>query len=196
MTEGSGLYLAGPALVKAAIGQNVDPEELGGAKMHASISGTVDFYEPDDTACLNRLRYLIDLLPPEPKEIQNKIESERPAEEVYQIVSADGHTPYEMRDLIACLVDKGTFHEFKKDYGKTLVTAYGKIQGMAVGFVANQRMPTQTAKGEVEIGGVIYSDAADKAARFIMDAIKAHLPLIFLQDVMGFMVGKEAEQGG
>lgn len=192
MTEGSGLYLAGPALVKAAIGQIVDPEELGGAKMHAEISGTVDFYEPNDASCLERLRNLIALLSPDPEQVDDA----GAIEEVYKIVSADGHTPYDARDLLACFVDPGSFQEFKQNYGQTLVTAYAKIKGMPVGLVANQRIPTKTARGEVEIGGVIYSDAADKAARFVMDCNQTGLPLIFIQDVVGFMVGKEAEQGG
>lgn len=197
MTEGSGLYLAGPALVKAAIGQVADPEELGGAKMHAEISGTVDFYEPDDRACLERLRKLVSLLPADSKEVgKENYSTERPIQDVYEIVGADGRQPYDARDLLGCIVDKGSMEEFKQRYGQTLMTAYAKIQGMPVGIVANQRMSTKTAQGEVEIGGVIYSDASDKAARFIMDCNQTHLPLIFLQDVMGFMVGKEAEQKG
>lgn len=198
MTEGSGLYLAGPALVKAAIGQNIDPEELGGAKMHFEVSGTVDFLEPNDKTCLERMRSLIDLLPPDEEQISTHphAEPERRAEDLYEIVSADGRKPYDVHHLLACIVDRGSFEEFKAGYGQTLVTAYARIHGMPVGIVANQRIQTRTAKGEVEIGGVIYSDAADKAARFIMDCNQTRLPLVFLQDVMGFMVGREAEQSG
>jgi acetyl-CoA carboxylase carboxyltransferase component len=197
MTEGSGLYLAGPALVKAAIGQTIDPEELGGAKMHSEISGTVDFREPDDPSCLSRLRELMRFLPEESTKIAKENSfTERPIEDVYEIVSADGQTPYDVHDLLNCVIDRESLEEFKPHFGQTLVTAYAKIYGIPVGIVANQRIPTKTARGEVEIGGVIYSDAADKAARFIMDCNQMHLPLIFFQDVMGFMVGKEAEQGG
>lgn len=196
MTKGSGLYLAGPALVKAAIGQNVDAEELGGADMHFEISGTVDFLEENDKTCLERLRSLISMLPPEENSHNVKTETQAPIEEIYNLVSADGKKPYDMRELIACIVDKGSFTEFKSGYGKTIIAAYAKIQGMDVGILANQRMQTKTGKGEIEIGGVIYSDAADKTARFIMDCNQTKLPLIFFQDVMGFMVGKEAEQSG
>lgn len=196
MTEGSGLYLAGPALVKAAIGQVVDPEELGGAKMHFEISGTVDFLEPNDTACLQRMRTLFDLLPTETQQPTESHGTARPIEDVYGIISADGKKTYDVHDLLACIVDKDSLQEFKKGYGQTLVTAYAKLDGMPVGIIANQHIQTKTGKGEVEIGGVIYSDAADKAARFIMDCNQTKLPLLFFQDVMGFMVGREAEQSG
>jgi len=196
MTEGSGLYLAGPALVKAAIGQEIDAEELGGAKMHSEISGTVDFFEPNDKACLERLRSLVSLLPTEAIQPANNTTTEKPVEDVYEIVSVDGHKPYDMHDLLACIIDKGSLDEFKSQYGKTLVTAYARIGGMPVGIIANQRAQSQTGKGEIQIGGVIYADAADKAARFVMDCNQTKVPLIFLQDVVGFMVGREAEQSG
>lgn len=198
MTEGSGLYLAGPALVKAAIGQMVDPEELGGAKMHASISGTVDFYEPDDTACLKRLRALVELLPEEWQTKKNPIKdhTQLPLEGIYKLVPVNGNASYEVRDLLASIFDTGSLQEYKSEYGRTLVTAYAKIKGKAVGIVANQRQSTTSGRGEVEIGGVIYTDSADKAARFVMDCNQMKLPLIFFQDVMGFMVGREAEQAG
>ncbi len=196
MTEGSGLYLAGPALVKAAIGQVSDPEELGGAKMHAEISGTVDFLEPNDTACLARLRALVDLLPHDTAVPLKHVKPERNSEDVYRLASADGHSQYDMRDLLSCFIDQGSMQEFKAKYGQTLVAAYAKIQGMPIGIVANQRKQTTTGKGEVEIGGVIYADAADKATRFIMDCNQTKIPIIFIQDVVGFMVGKEAEQSG
>jgi 3-methylcrotonyl-CoA carboxylase beta subunit len=198
MTEGSGLYLAGPALVKAAIGQHVEAEELGGAQMHFEISGTIDFLEKDDKACLERLRTLIEMLPPDLASLKKDApeETERSSAELYDIVSADGKKPYDMKEVLKCIVDKGSCIEYKGGYGKTLITAYAKIQGVDVGILANQRKQTKTGKGEVEIGGVIYSDAADKAARFIMDCNQMKIPLVFFQDVMGFMVGKEAEQSG
>lgn len=196
MTEGSGLYLAGPALVKAAIGQVVDPEELGGAKMHAEVSGTVDFCEPNDKSCLERLRALVDFLPEEEQFPRKKILTERPIKDLYEIIKPGDYAGYETRELLACLVDAGSMQEYKAQYGRTLVTAFAKIQGMPVGIVANQRLSTKSGRGEIEIGGVIYSDSADKAARFVMDCNQMGVPLIFIQDVMGFMVGKEAEQSG
>ncbi|MGE4572756.1 MULTISPECIES: acyl-CoA carboxylase subunit beta [Parachlamydia] len=198
MTKGSGLYLAGPALVKAAIGQVVDPEELGGADMHAAISGTVDFLEPNDHACLERLRQLTDLLP-SPKIFSESLpigETEYEPLELYDLVSGDNQTSYSTHVLMNCIVDKGSLIEYKSEYGKSLVTAFAKIQGMPVGIIANQREQTTNGRGEIEIGGVIYAKSADKAARFIMDCNQTRTPLIFLQDVVGFMVGKEAEQSG
>ncbi|MFA6916929.1 MAG: acyl-CoA carboxylase subunit beta [Parachlamydiales bacterium] len=192
MTKGSGLYLAGPALVKAAIGQVIDTEELGGAEMHASISGTVDFLEENDIACLERLRSLVDLLPSEESSaIKNK-----PQPEIYKIVSADNSKPYDIHSLLDILVDKGSLQEYKREYGKSLVTAFATIEGEKVGILANQRIPVKTGRGEIEIGGVIYAESADKAARFVMDCNQMKLPLLFLQDVVGFMVGREAEQSG
>ncbi len=197
MTEGSQLCLAGPALVKAAIGQTVDPEELGGARMHAEISGTVDFVEPDDQACLRRLRSLIELLPDERTQPSGEtVGSERDPRDVYDIVPADGRGEYEVRDLLACLVDAGSMQEYKPDYGPTLVTAFAKIAGHAVGIVANQRCHCKTSSNELQIGGVLYPDSVEKAARFVMDCNQTRLPLVFLQDVQGFMVGKQAEQSG
>ncbi|MEQ1828543.1 MAG: carboxyl transferase domain-containing protein, partial [Pirellula sp.] len=197
MTEGSQLCLAGPALVKAAIGQTVDPEELGGASMHASISGTVDFHEKDDTACLHRLRTLIAMLPKRADPYASSTKgSARSPEDLYDIVPADGRGEYDVRDLLNCIVDEGSIQEFKSEYGRTLVTAYVRIQGVPAGVVANQRKRAQTAKGEIQIGGVMYGDAAEKAARFIHDCDQTRIPLIFIQDVQGFMVGKQAEQSG
>ena len=197
MTEGSQLCLAGPALVKAAIGQEVDPEELGGASMHSAVSGTVDFHEPDDAACLLQLRSLVGLLPEPAKSSQHAAaEPERSGEDLYDIVSGDGRTEYEIRDVLACLVDAGSLQESKAEYGQSLVTAYARLGGHPVGIVANQKRRTQSSRGEVQVGGVLYPDAADKAARFIMDCNQTGLPLVFLQDVQGFMVGKRAEQEG
>jgi 3-methylcrotonyl-CoA carboxylase beta subunit len=200
MTEGSGLYLAGPSLVKAAIGQVVEQEELGGAKMHAEISGTVDFHEKDDSACLKRLRSLIGLLPeaqtttPSPKTKGTAPEKDPAA--VYDLITLEGNKPYDARDLLASIIDAGSLDEYKADYGKTLVTAYARIAGRPVGIVASQRQQARTKKEGIQMGGVIYADSADKAARFIMDCNQTELPIIFFQDVTGFMVGRDAEQSG
>lgn len=200
MTEGSGLYLAGPSLVKAAIGQVVDAEELGGAKMHAEISGTVDFYEKDDPSCLKRLRSLVALLPEaEEAKHREKAKSYAPAkkpEAVYNLMSLDGNKPYDARDLLASIIDADSLDEYKADYGKTLVTTYARIAGRPVGIVASQRLQVRTKKEGIQMGGVIYADSADKAARFIMDCNQTGLPIIFFQDVTGFMVGRDAEQSG
>lgn len=198
MTQGSGLYLAGPALVKAAIGQVVDTEELGGATMHAEISGTVDFLEKNDPECIARLRSLIDLLPEDssPLSTTSKINSLSPIDSVYDLVHPANKNPYDMHQLLDCIVDADTFQEYKARYGKTLLTGYAKINGTPVGIVASQRQHSSTGRGEIEIGGVIYAESADKAARFIMDCNQIKVPIIFLQDVSGFMVGKDAEQSG
>lgn len=200
MTEGSGLYLAGPALVKAAIGQDSDPEELGGAKMHAEISGTVDFKEKDDPSCLKRVRELVALLPEEkwawPHADSFNIAPERNPEELFDIVSVDGKKAYDMYKVIETMIDRGSMNEYRADFGKTLITTYARIGGHAVGIVANQRTHCHSATQGMQIGGVIYADSADKAARFVMDCNQSGLPIIFLQDVLGFMVGKQAEQSG
>jgi 3-methylcrotonyl-CoA carboxylase beta subunit len=210
MTEGSGLYLAGPSLVKAAIGQIVDAEELGGAKMHAEVSGTADFYEKDDTSCLKRLQSLVALLP----EAQNQggvraqparrgegappnaAKAAKSPDAVYDLVSLDGQKNYDARDLLASIIDAKSLDEYKADYGKTIVTTYARIDGQPVGIVANQRLQVRTKKEGIQMGGVIYSDSADKAARFVMDCNQTGLPIIFFQDVTGFMVGRDAEQSG
>jgi 3-methylcrotonyl-CoA carboxylase beta subunit len=199
MTEGSGLYLAGPSLVKAAIGQVIDAEELGGAKMHSEISGTVDFCEKDDPSCLKRLRSLVSHLPEAgpPKDEGSKIPP--PAQDpdrLYDLMGLEGQKPYDVRDLLACVIDDNSLDEYKADYGKTLVTAYARIGGTAVGIVANQRLQVRTKTEGIQMGGVIYADSADKAARFVMDCNQTELPLIFFQDVTGFMVGRDAEQSG
>jgi 3-methylcrotonyl-CoA carboxylase beta subunit len=204
MTDGSGLFLAGPALVQAAIGQKISAEELGGAKMHAEISGTVDFREPDDESCLQRIRALVDKMGhPLPARFDYK-ESEHPAyppEEIYGIFSSDPARQYDMREVIARIVDSSKFEEYRAEYGKTLVCGYARIGGWAVGIVANNKKHVSTidaATGEkrIEFGGVIYTESAEKAARFIMDCNQNLVPLIFLHDVNGFMVGKEAEWSG
>jgi acetyl-CoA carboxylase carboxyltransferase component len=194
MTAGSELYLAGPALVKAAIGQQVDSEELGGAKMHSQISGTVDFYEESDEACLKQLRKLVELLPPSNSQTKSGTKVSVPFN--YELVSPDGHAEYDARDLLACIIDADSMSEYKSEYGRSLVCAYASMGGTKVGIVANQRMHTKSPKGELQIGGVIYHDSADKAARFIMDCNQTQLPIVFFQDVQGFMVGRDSEQNG
>jgi len=198
MTEGSGLYLAGPSLVKAAIGQIVDQEELGGAKMHSEISGTVDFYEKNDEDCLEKLRSLVALLPQanEKYAMPHGKDAAKPGDAIYDLISLDGHKNYDARDLLAPIIDADSLDEYKADYGKTLVTAYARVGGRAVGIVASQRLQVRTKTEGIQMGGVIYSDSADKAARFVMDCNQAGLPILFFQDVTGFMVGKAAEQSG
>lgn len=208
MTEGSGLYLAGPALVKAAIGQVVDSEDLGGAGMHASIAGTVDYKEPDDAAALNRIRALADLYAQgdsAPFARRRKETLPAPERDLTDLVGFDGSKTYDVRDLITALVDGGEFHEFKPEYGETLVCGFARAGGYPVAFVANQRTVIKKKlksggepglRSRIEVGGVIYGDSADKAARFIMDANQAGVPLVFLSDVTGFMVGRDSEQEG
>ena len=214
MTEGSGLFLAGPALVQAAIGQKTPPEELGGAAMHAEISGTVDFKEPNDHLCLARLRSLVGKIGSRAKaEVFSRVEYDAvrdapkfAAEDLYGFLdpAPGASNVYDMRDVIARLVDRSEFDEYKAEFGRTLVCGYARIGGRAVGIVANQKLnQMQTvAQGpmagskRVEVGGVIYTEAAQKAARFIMDCNQNLVPLIFLHDVNGFMVGKDAEWSG
>jgi 3-methylcrotonyl-CoA carboxylase beta subunit len=211
MTEGSGLFLAGPALVQAAIGQKYTAEELGGATMHSEISGTVDFKEPNDHLCLARLRSLLsrlghglsapfDRAPFDPQQDAPRFA----AQELYALLDPDpmkgaGHS-YDIHEVIARLVDRSQFDEYKQDYGKTVVCGYGRIGGFAVGIVANQKThqthTSQTGEKRVEFGGVIYAESAQKAARFIMDCNQNLIPLIFLHDVNGFMVGRDAEWSG
>ena len=203
MTEGSGLFLAGPALVQAAIGQKVSAEELGGAKMHSEISGTVDFREPDDEACIARIRSLVEKMGRPLGAPFERKKSEPPqyaAEELYGIFEADPAKPYDMKEILARLVDGSRFDEYKPDYGKTVLCGYARIGGFAVGIVANQKLHQQAISHEgemrVEFGGVIYTESAEKAARFIMDCNQNLVPLVFLHDVNGFMVGRDAEWSG
>jgi len=202
MTKGSGLYLAGPSLVKAAIGQIVDAEELGGAQMHAEISGTVDFFEKDDPSCLERLRSLVELLSEAqeavsaPNRGRETPKSAKNPDAIYDQISFDGQKNYDARDLLATIIDAHSMDEYKADYGRTIVTMYARINGRPVGIVANQRLQVRTKKEGIQMGGVIYSDSADKAARFVMDCNQTNLPIIFFQDVTGFMVGRDAEQSG
>ena len=211
MTEGSGLFLAGPALVQAAIGQKYSAEELGGATMHAEISGTVDFKEPNDHLCLARLRSLVsrlghgagapfDRAAYDPQQDAPKFAPQ----ELYALLDPDpakgAGNSYDMHEVIARLVDRSQFDEYKADYGKTVLCGYGRIGGFAVGIVANQKThqthTSQTGEKRVEFGGVIYAESAEKAARFIMDCNQNLIPLIFLHDVNGFMVGRDAEWSG
>jgi 3-methylcrotonyl-CoA carboxylase beta subunit len=197
MTEGSGLYLAGPQLVKAAIGQETDNETLGGASMHAEISGTVDFKEKDDPAAIKRLRSLVSLLPAEASTVASThSEPEFPASRIFELVSVDGRKEYDVRDVIRCIVDAGSMDEYKADYGKSVVCAFARLGGRPVGIVANQRIRVQSKSTGLQMPGVIYADSADKGARFIMDCNQTRVPLLFLQDVSGFMVGKDAEHSG
>jgi 3-methylcrotonyl-CoA carboxylase beta subunit len=207
MTEGSGLFLAGPALVQAAIGQKVSAEELGGATMHSEISGTVDFKEPNDHLCIARLRSLVGKLGQRagaPFDVSEFDPAKDPpkfaASDLLGFVDPAGASAYDVRDVIARLVDRSEFDEYKPDYGRTLVCAYARIAGHAVAFVANQKTNQQqishSGEKRTEFGGVIYPESADKAARFIMDANQNLIPLIFLHDVNGFMVGRDAEWNG
>ncbi len=204
MTEGSGLFLAGPALVQAAIGQKTSAEDLGGAKMHSQISGTVDFREPDDESCLKRIRALVDKMgAPNPPIFSHARPKEPlyPIEELYGIFSSNPAKQYDMREIIARLVDGSEFEEYRTDYGETLLCGYARIGGWAVGIVANQKKHITTNaphsdQKRIEFGGVIYTESAEKAARFVMDCNQNRIPLIFLHDVNGFMVGKDAEWSG
>jgi 3-methylcrotonyl-CoA carboxylase beta subunit len=204
MTEGSGLFLAGPALVQAAIGQKISAEDLGGAKMHAQISGTVDFREPDDDACISRIRALVDKIGAPNASPFSHVKSREPlysAEDIYGIFSSDPGKQYDMREIIARVVDASEFEEYRAEYGETVLCGYARIGGWAVGIVANQKKHVQTlARGSdqkrIEFGGVIYTESAEKAARFILDCNQNRIPLIFLHDVNGFMVGKDAEWSG
>jgi len=204
MTEGSGLFLAGPALVQAAIGQKTSAEDLGGAKMHAQISGTVDFREPDDEACIKRIRALADKIGHRPKAPFDHKPARPPShqgDEIYGIFSSNPGKQYDMREIIARIVDGSEFEEYRAEYGQTVLCGFARIGGWAVGIVANQKKHVTvaapgTGEKRIEFGGVIYTEAADKAARFILDCNQNLIPLIFLHDVNGFMVGKEAEWSG
>ncbi|ADB14785.1 Propionyl-CoA carboxylase [Pirellula staleyi DSM 6068] len=202
MTEGSGLYLAGPALVKSAIGQEISSDELGGAKMHASISGTIDYREANDEQCLARLRSLVGQSAPdrdEPVPPFSKIQAQAPARqptEIYTLVDPSSPRGYDMRQVLETIVDAATWNEFKAEYGPTILCGTARIGGYAVGIVASQKSRAITADGQLQLGGVIYVDAAEKAARFVMSCNQDQLPIIFLQDTTGFMVGRDSEHAG
>jgi 3-methylcrotonyl-CoA carboxylase beta subunit len=203
MTDGSGLFLAGPALVQAAIGQKYTFEELGGAAMHAAISGTVDYREPNDEACIERIRAIVEkwgYRRQSPWDRKQPVEPALAAEEIYGIYDPSPARPYDMKEILARIVDAGRFDEYKPEYGKTLVCGYARIGGFAVGIVANQKLHAQQTDHEghkrLEFGGVIYTESAEKAARFIMDCNQNLIPLVFFHDVNGFMVGRDAEWSG
>src|ERR1700683_4966639 len=203
MTDGSGLFLAGPALVQAAIGQKVSAEELGGAAMHSAISGTVDYREPNDEACLARIRSLIEKWGYRRQSLWDRkqpVGPAMPAEAIYGAYDASPARPYDMKEILARILDESRFDEYKPEYGKTLICGYGRIGGFAVGIVANQKLHAHQIDHEghkrVEFGGVIYTESAEKAARFIMDCNQNLIPLIFFHDVNGFMVGRDAEWSG
>jgi 3-methylcrotonyl-CoA carboxylase beta subunit len=203
MTDGSGLFLAGPALVQAAIGQKVSAEELGGAAMHSAISGTVDFREPNDEDCIGRIRSLVDKWGYRRQSLWDRKKPLDPAisaEEIYGVYDASPARPYDMKEILARIVDESRFDEYKPEYGKTLICGYARIGGFAVGIVANQKLHAQQTDHEghkrVEFGGVIYTESAEKAARFIMDCNQNLIPLVFFHDVNGFMVGRDAEWSG
>ncbi|MGA3088723.1 MAG: acyl-CoA carboxylase subunit beta [Terriglobales bacterium] len=203
MTDGSGLFLAGPALVQAAIGQKVSAEELGGAAMHSAISGTVDFREANDEACIARIRSLIEkwgYRRQSPWDRKKPVDPAMPAEEIYGIYDASPARPYDMKEILARIIDESRLDEYKPEYGKTLICGYARIGGFAVGIVANQKLHAHQTDHEghkrVEFGGVIYTESAEKAARFIMDCNQNLIPLVFFHDVNGFMVGRDAEWSG
>ena len=193
------IFLAGPYLVKAAVGEDVDKETLGGAHTHSSISGVVDYAVPSDQAALEKIQSLIGKLSETASAGFNRAVSQAPKralEEVYTLLPESRSEPYDMTELIECLVDADSFEPYKENYGKTLITGYARIDGWDVGLVANERKVTKNAKGEMQIGGVIYSDSADKATRFIANCNQKRIPLVFLQDVTGFMVGSKSEHQG
>jgi 3-methylcrotonyl-CoA carboxylase beta subunit len=203
MTDGSGLFLAGPALVQAAIGQKYSAEELGGSEMHAAISGTVDYREPNDEACIARIRALVEKWGYRRQSPWDRRRPEDPSmapEEIYGIYDPSPAKPYDMKEILGRIVDAGRFDEYKPDYGKTLICGYARIGGFAVGIVANQKLHAQQTDHEghkrLEFGGVIYTESAEKAARFIMDCNQNLIPLVFFHDVNGFMVGRDAEWSG
>ncbi len=203
MTDGSGLFLAGPALVQAAIGQKVSAEDLGGAAMHAGISGTVDFREASDEACLARIRSIVEkwgYRRQSPWDRKKPVEPALAAEEIYGVYDSSPARPYDMKEILARVLDGSRFDEYKAEYGKTVICGYGRIGGFAVGIVANQKLHAQQTDHEghkrIEFGGVIYTESAEKAARFIMDCNQNLIPLVFFHDVNGFMVGRDAEWSG
>jgi len=198
MVEGASIYLAGPYLVKAAIGEDVDTETLGGAVTHTEISGIADYKFKTERECMDHIKKMMGMLGVKANAGFDHIAPKPPkksAEELYGFFPFDGK-PYDIIDIIERIVDDSEFEQFKEDYGKTIVCGYGRIDGWAVGIVANQRKIVKNKKGEMQMGGVIYNDSADKAARFILNCNQKKIPLVFLQDVTGFMVGSRSEQAG
>lgn len=200
MVEGQGsIFLAGSYLVKAAIGENIDNETLGGAATHTEISGIADYKCSTEQEALKQVRSIISKMGRSRTAGFDRIESLPPIKNgkgIYNIQSEGNARPFEVADLINCIVDEGSLQQFKEEYGPTIVCGYARIDGWAVGIVANQRLIMKNAKGEMQMGGVIYNDSADKAARFILNCNQKHIPLVFLQDVTGFMVGSRSEHSG
>jgi 3-methylcrotonyl-CoA carboxylase beta subunit len=193
------IFLAGSYLVKAAIGENIDNETLGGAHTHSAISGVTDYKVKDDFEALDTIKSILDKSNVKSSGVFNRSEAKKPEftpDSVLDYFPSDRSKPYDMRNIIKTIVDQGSITEYKKEYGKTLLTLYAKIDGWSVGIVANQREIVKNAKGEMQIGGVIYSDSADKAARFIANCNQKKIPLVFFQDVTGFMVGSKSEHEG
>jgi 3-methylcrotonyl-CoA carboxylase beta subunit len=200
MVEGNGsIFLAGPYLVKAAIGEQTDSETLGGAETHTAISGIADYKFETEKDCLDQVKRIISKLGKAASAGFDRISPALPKKTVsgiYGVISEGNSKPYNMVDIIECVVDEGSFDQFKQAYGKTIVCGYARVDGWAVGIVANQRLIVKSKKGEMQLGGVIYNDSADKAARFIMNCNQKKIPLVFLQDVTGFMVGSRSEHSG
>lgn len=200
IVEGTGsVFLAGSYLVKSAIGEVVDNETLGGATTHCEISGVTDYKFPDDQTCLDSIKNIMSMLGAPESAGFDRIQSKEPKEkqeDIYGILPASREEPYDMKEIIRRLLDDSSFEEYKELYGKTLICGLGRIDGWAVGIVANQRNVVKTKTGEMQFGGAIYSDSADKATRFIMNCNQKKIPLVFLQDVTGFMVGSRSEKGG
>ena len=200
MVEGNGsIFLAGPYLVKAAIGETTDNETLGGADTHTAISGIADYKFENEQECLDYIKKLISKIGHPQNAGFDKIPAKdpsKPIDDIYSILSENNSRPYNVTDIIECIVDADSFDQFKEDYGKTIVCGYARVDGWAVGIVANQRLVVKNKKGEIQLGGVIYNDSADKAARFIMNCNQKKIPLVFLQDVTGFMVGSRSEHSG
>ncbi len=193
------IFLAGSYLVKAAIGETIDNETLGGATTHCEISGVTDYKCKDDKDCLDRLKKIMSKIGDYDKTGFDRVKPQKPKldeNEIFGILPDTREKPYDVKDIISRMVDNSEFDEYKDEYGKTIVCGYARIDGWAVGIVANQRIVVKSAKGEMQFGGVIYSDSADKAARFIMNCNQKKIPLVFLQDVSGFMVGSRSEHGG
>jgi len=199
MVEGRGsIFLAGPYLVKAAIGEEVDAETLGGAATHTEISGIADYKFSTEQECMDHIKRMMGLLGKKADAGFDRVSPLPPKKdpaELYGLFPSDGK-PYDVLDVIERIVDDSAFEQFKEDYGKTIVCGYGRIDGWAVGIVANQRKIVKSRKGEMQMGGVIYNDSADKAARFILNCNQKKIPLVFLQDVNGFMVGSRSEHSG
>jgi acetyl-CoA carboxylase carboxyltransferase component len=200
IVEGTGsVFLAGSYLVKSAIGEEIDNETLGGATTHSEISGVTDYKHPNDAACLDSIRKIMSMIGSPQSAGFDRVKPAEPKlneEGIYGFLPENRESPYDMREIILRLLDHSEFEEYKKLYGQSIICGLGRIDGWAVGIVANQRMVVKSKKGEMQFGGVIYSDSADKATRFIMNCNQKKIPLVFLQDVTGFMVGSRSEHGG